>query len=190
MEGSSSAADALDTRLARRLKELRAERGWSLDRLASQSGVSRATLSRLENQEVSPTAHVLGKLGAAYGLTLSQLLRPVEDDFAPRLTRAEQPVWTDPEAGLHRRSVSPPAAALAGEAVEVRLEPGARIDYDRPPRAGLEHHLVLLEGAVTVTVDGRRHDLADGDCLRYRLDGPSAFATPPDSGARYVLFIV
>jgi transcriptional regulator with XRE-family HTH domain len=40
---------ATDRRLAERLRALRGERGWSLDELARRSGVSRATLSRLEN---------------------------------------------------------------------------------------------------------------------------------------------
>ena len=58
---------SIDKQIAQRLKSLRAERDWSLDELAKRSGVSRATLSRLENAEVSPTASVLGKLCAALG---------------------------------------------------------------------------------------------------------------------------
>ena len=46
----------LTTRLADRLRELRRERGWSLDDLASRSGISRATLSRMEKADVSSTA--------------------------------------------------------------------------------------------------------------------------------------
>ena len=69
----------LDRRIAQRLKALRQERGWSLDELAGLAGVSRATLSRLENADVSPTAAVLGKLCAAHGLTMSRLMMMVED---------------------------------------------------------------------------------------------------------------
>src|SRR5215472_14275600 len=134
----------IDQRLAQRLKALRAERGWSLDELARQSGVSRATLSRLENAEVSPTASVLGKLCAAYGLTVSRLMYMVEEGFAPLIRRNTQSVWTDQTIGFRRRSVSPPAQALAGEVLECELEPGTHITYDRPPRAGLEHHLLLI----------------------------------------------
>eukprot|EP01035_Chromulina_nebulosa_P057820 gene57820-79224_t len=36
---------SIDLQIAQRLKSLRGERGWSLDALAEQSGVSRATLS-------------------------------------------------------------------------------------------------------------------------------------------------
>ena len=70
------------------------------------------------------------------------------------------------------------------------LKPGTRIAYDRPPRPGLEHHLVMLDGALSLTVDGIRHRLAAGDCLRYRLHGDSLFETPANSGARYHLFMV
>jgi len=139
---------------------------------------------------VSPTASVLGKLCAAHGLTMSRLLYMTEDAFAPLIRRGEQAVWTDREAGFRRRSVSPPARMLAGEALECELEAGARIVYDTPPRLGFEHHLLLLEGRLQLTVEGRTHALEPGDCLRYQLFGPSAFATPAGSGARYVLFMV
>lgn len=190
MRNISSNHLSIDLLIAQRLKALRAERGWSLDELARRSNVSRATLSRLENAEVSPTASVLGKLCAVYGLTMSRLLHMVEDDYTPLIHRDAQTVWTDPSVGFRRREVSPPAHALAGEALECELEPGARITYERPPRSGLEHHLVLLEGQLTVTVNGQTYELWPGDCLRYQLFGPSAFATPEQCAARYMLFVV
>lgn len=182
--------ESTELRLARRLRQLRVEQGWSLDQLATHSQVSRATLSRLENAEVSPTTSVLGRLCAVYGMPMSRLLRMVEDDFAPLLRRAEQSVWNDPQTGFRRRSVSPPSQALAGEALECELGAGAHIAYASSPRPGMEHHLLLQEGSLSVTVDGQAHALLPGDCLRYQLSGPSAFDTPPDSGARYFLFIV
>lgn len=190
MEQYSTDELSIDRRIAQRLKSLRAERGWSLDDLAQRSGTSRATLSRLENAEVSPTASVLGKLCAAYGLTMSRLMHMVEGEFPPLVRRDGQAVWSDPEIGFRRRSVSPPAQTLAGEALECELDPDTRITYDAPPRPGLEHHLFLLDGELAVTVGGQTHALRPGDCLRYQLFGPSAFETPVRRGARYVLFMV
>lgn len=185
-----SEPESLDAGLARRLRALRNERGWSLAELAERSGVSRATLSRLENAEVSPTASVLGRLCAAFGLTLTRLVASVDEGFRPLVPAAAQAVWRDPSVGFERRSVSPPSQGLGGEVLECRLAPGARIDYPAAPRDGLEHHLLLCEGRLEVTVEGCRHALRPGDCLRYRLCGPSAFATPADRGARYYLFLV
>jgi transcriptional regulator with XRE-family HTH domain len=180
----------VDRIIAQRLKSLRAERGWSLDELARRSSVSRATLSRLENAEVSPTTSVLGKLCAAYGLTMSRLMHMVEDEFVPLVRQSAQPVWTDQTVGFRRRSVSPPAHGLAAEVLECELEAGTHISYDGPPRQGLEHHLYLIEGQLEVSVDGHTYDLRPGDCLRYQLFGPSAFTTPEHYSARYMLVIV
>ena len=56
-----SASDT-DDRLAARLAELRVQRGWSLDELAMATGISRASLSRIERAETSPTAALLNRL--------------------------------------------------------------------------------------------------------------------------------
>lgn len=180
----------LTPRLARRLKELRQARGWSLDDLADRSAVSRATLSRLEHADVSPTAEVLGKLCAAYGLPMSRLMTMVEDQYTAYIPAKTQEVWQDPASGFERRSVSPPATTLAAEVLEGRLKPGTVLRYDAPPRRGQEHHLILQSGALMLTIEGTTHNLQPGDCLRYRLYGPSEFRTPPDTAAQYLLFLV
>ncbi|KZB69523.1 MULTISPECIES: helix-turn-helix domain-containing protein [Thalassospira] len=182
--------DEIETRLAHRLASLRSERGWSLDELAQKSAVSRASLSRIEKGEVSPTASVLGKLCVAFGVTLSRLMQMVEDDFGPLVMRADQEVWTDPDTGYRRRLVSPTSKQLSGEVIEVEIGPDQRIEYDGSPRDGLEHHLVMLEGALAMQIDGQTHQLRAGDCLRYLLRGGNVFQTPPDQGAKYHLFII
>lgn len=189
MENTHSDHASFDTLLAQRLKALRNERDWSLDELAKRSQVSRATLSRLENAEVSATANVLGKLCAAYGLTMSRLMHMVESSFAPLLHPESQPVWLDPGTGFKRRSVSPPAQSLAGEVLLCELQPHTRIDYDDTPRAGLEHHLVMIDGLLNLRVNDQQYTLQPGDCLRYQLLGPSSFVTLA-GGAKYYLFVV
>jgi transcriptional regulator with XRE-family HTH domain len=190
MEDLKTIDSSIDRRIAQRLKDLRLERGWSLDDLAERSSVSRATLSRLENSAISPTTGMLSKLCAAYGMTMSRLMHMAEGDFPALVRRASQGLWSDPALGFRRRAVSPPARMLTGEVIEGELGPGARIAYDHAPKPGLEHHLLLLEGQLEITVGGESHELKAGDCLRYQLFGPSAFATPKKSSARYLIFMV
>jgi transcriptional regulator with XRE-family HTH domain len=180
----------VETRLAERLAELRAERGWSLDELAGRTGISRSTLSRLERVEISPTASLLNTLCAAYGRTMSRLLAEVEPE-PPGLVRADrQPVWRDERSGFTRRSVSPPHPGLRGELVEGVLRPGADISYDEPPVPGLEQHIWVLEGTLEVTTDGVAHEIRTGDCLRFRLWGPSRFHCAGPAQVRYALMVV
>jgi transcriptional regulator with XRE-family HTH domain len=190
MEEAETLESAIDRRIAQRLKDLRQDRQWSLDQLAGRSGVSRATLSRLENSAISPTTGMLSKLCAAYGMTMSRLMHMAEGDFTALVRRGAQAVWTDPALGFKRRAVSPPARTLAGEVIEGELGPGVRIAYDHAPKPGLEHHLVLLEGQLEITVGGQAYELKAGDCLRYQLFGPSVFATPKKSTAHYLIFMV
>jgi len=189
MENTAEPSVDLDTQLARQIRLLRQERDWSLDVLAAQTGVSRATLSRIENAEVSATAAVLGKLCAAFGMPLSRLLLRVEGGFEPLVRAGAQLVWNDAESGQIRRMVSPPAEELAGEVIECELPPGARIAYARPPRPMLEHHLVMLAGELTLTLGETSYRMHPGDCLRFRLDGSDEYLAGPD-GARYYLFLV
>ncbi|MFE6821161.1 helix-turn-helix domain-containing protein [Streptomyces sp. NPDC057690] len=188
--GTVGVPDPVDVRIAGRLAELRAERGWSLGELAERSGVSRSTLSRAERAETSPTAALLNRLCHVYGRTMSRLLSEVEAEPSPLVRADEQSVWEDRASGFVRRSVSPPHPALRGELVEGRLAVGADIAYDRPPVAGLEQHIWVLEGALEVTADGTGHQLGAGDCLRLRVWGPTRFRCTGDEDVRYVLAVV
>ena len=180
----------VDLRIAARLSALRQERGWTLEALAERTGISRATLSRLERGETSPTAALLGRLCSAHGRTMSRLLAEAEGEPAERVLAADQRVWVDPETGFRRRSVSPPHQGFAAEMIEGELPAGAVITYDAAPVAGLEHHLWMLAGALDLTVDGATHRLGAGDCLRYRLFGPTRFAASGLAPARYLLAMV
>ncbi|MGI9372546.1 MAG: helix-turn-helix domain-containing protein [Hyphomicrobiales bacterium] len=183
-------ANTLTLKIASRLKKLRGAREWSLDDLARKSSISRATLSRLEKGETSPTAEVLGKLCTAYNITMSRLLAMVEENFPALVAREEQAIWQDPQTGFTRRVVSPPGGPLAAEVLLCELKPGTRIEYDNPPVKGLEHHLVMLDGGLDIVVDGTKYELKAGDCLRYQLNGTSIFITPADAHAEYVLCLV
>jgi transcriptional regulator with XRE-family HTH domain len=172
--------------LAEHLRTLRVERGLTLQALAAKSDISRATLSRVENGDVSPTAETLGRLASALTLPISQLLAPMESGFPALVRRAEQSVWLDPNTGFSRRAVSPPSGQLTLEMIECTIEPHQRIVYGRPAVSGHEHHLVMLSGALSLTIDSVRHELLPGDCLRYRLRGSSCFET----GARSAHYII
>lgn len=189
METATLPASQLDSRLAARLAALRAERGWSLDTLAERSGISRTTLSRLERGETSPSASLLGRLCTAYNRTMSRLIAEAEAEAPHCIAAADQPVWTDPETGFRRRSVSPPAAGLDAELIEAVLPAGAVIRYDAPPVQGLEQHIWILGGTLALTVDGQDHRLERGDCLRFRLFGPSRFEAPGPADAHYALVV-
>jgi transcriptional regulator with XRE-family HTH domain len=190
MTPSAAADRAIEHRIAQRLARLRGERGWSLEALAERTGISRATLSRLERSELSPTAAMLGKLCTVYGWTLSRLMAEAETRPPTLVPAGEQTAWTDPGSGYRRLVVSPPAPGLRGELVEVRIPAGSSVSFDASPVPGLEHHLWMLEGTLTLDVEGATFRLRAGDCLRYVLAGPTRFQATGRRDARYLVAMV
>ena len=72
--------DTPGAQIARRLKLERDARGWSLAELAERSGVAKATISKIEREEMSPTAVTLVRLAGAFDLTLARLLLRAEGE--------------------------------------------------------------------------------------------------------------
>ncbi|MFN4115596.1 MAG: helix-turn-helix domain-containing protein [Inhella sp.] len=182
-----STESGLEARLAQRLAGLRAAAGLSLDQLAQKTGISRATLSRLERGETSPGAGLLNRLCAAYGLTLSRLLAEVESQPLRLLRAAEQTSWRDKGAGLNRHMRCPPLAGFATELLEIELAAGSGIDYEVPPIPGLEYHLLMHAGRLRLTLEGQQHELRAGDTLSYKLFGASRYEAFGATPARYLL---
>ena len=62
--------------LGKRIYKLRKEKGWRLQDLSNESGVSLATLTLLENnRNTNVTVDTLGKVAVAFGLSFEELIK-------------------------------------------------------------------------------------------------------------------
>jgi len=180
----------VDRRIARRLAFLRAERGFTLDVAAQRAGISRASLSRLERAELSPTTSMLEKICSLYGWTLTRLMASAETDGPSVVSAAAQEEWTDPKTGHSRRMVSPPGPGLRAELCQVRMPAGVVLQLEQPPQPGLEHHLWMLQGTLSVDIEGSVLRLTKGDCLRYVLNGRAQFLNTTRTEVIYLVAAV
>ena len=189
---SSIVSDELDDRIAARLLAERTGRGWSLEQLAERSGVSRAMISKVERGESSPTAAVLGRLSAAFGLTLSQLLARAEQGAARLLNReGEQERWRDPDTGFERRALTPPGSSSPLELVWGDLPPKARVDYPASAFTFIEdQQIVVIAGRLTFTQGTQAHQLRAGDCLRLGPPADCRFENPGVAPCRYLVAVL
>lgn len=174
--------------IAGQLKRQREARGWSLAELAERSGVSKAMISKIERVEASPTATVLGRLSGAFGVPLSALLAEAERDFERLRSPADQLVWTDPETGYSRRSLSPPGSPF--ELIEVTLPAGVAIPYPAAAFAFQHQQIWLVAGTLDFREGGVLHHLAEGDCLALGAPADCLFFNPGDVPARYVVALL
>lgn len=185
------AAEPITSRIAGRIRALRAERAFSLEELAERSGVSRSMLSLIEREESSPTAVILNKIAASFGVPLAAFFEDPATGAGPVSRATERQPWRDPQTGYLREVLSPSGVAAPFQLVQVSLPAGATVQYEGVNRARPYHQQIwVLEGKIEVSFGAEVHHLEEGDCLARDVDGrPSSFSNPSRRRARYAVVI-
>ena len=178
--------DELSQRLAQRIRLERDSRGWSLADLAERSGVSKATISKIERAEVSPTAVVLVRLASAFDLTMAGLMLRAEGLGERVFRAADQPVWRDPDTGYLRRQVfGRPDHPV--ELVRVEMPARQRVTLPASSYTHIRQALWVLSGSLVITEGGTRHVLAAGDCLGFGPPADTTFANETHTACTYLV---
>jgi transcriptional regulator with XRE-family HTH domain len=180
--------DDTGARIARRVRLERDARGWSLADLAERSGVSKATISKIEREEMSPSAVTLVRLAGAFDLTLAGLLLRAEGE-GERLSRAmDQPVWRDPDTGYVRRQVfSRPDHPL--EVIEVALPAAQRVVLPASSYAHIRQVVWVQAGDLVILEGGERHELSAGDCLGFGPPSEVTLANETSTSCTYLVVL-
>lgn len=183
----STILDSAGARIAARLRLERDSRGWSLADLADRSGVSKAMISKIEREEVSPTAVILVRLAGAFDLTLAGLLLRAES--RERLTRAyQQSVWRDPKTGYLRKQVFARADHPL-EIIDIELPARQQIRLPASSYAHIRQAVWVRSGHLVITEAGERHLLALGDCLGFGPPSEVIFANETAVPCNYVVVL-
>jgi transcriptional regulator with XRE-family HTH domain len=174
--------------IARRVRLEREARNWSLAALAEKSGVAKASISKIERGEVSPSAGILVRLAAAFDLTLAGLLLRAEE--TGRLFRlADQPQWRDPRTGYARRQVfRNPSHPL--EVVEVEMPPGRKVSFPASSYVNLRHVVWVEEGELALTESDERNVLKAGDSLGFGPPSKVTYANESRKPCRYIVVLM
>lgn len=178
----------IDELIARRLAALRKERELTLAQLAERCAVSKAMISRIERNQSSPTASVLGRLAGGLGVALSELLGDAQAPAEPLCRRAAGSV------GRPGQRLPPPPGRRSRSAQRLR-DGGSGDPGERPPRLSplggrpYRQRLWLVEGALRVDYGEQSFHLQRGDRLDFGVDRAVTFATAGQA-CRYLLVIL
>jgi len=67
-------------KLGERVRAIRRARNWTLEEAAQRAGLARSTLSKIENEQMSPTYDAVQKLARGLDIELPQLFQPAPVD--------------------------------------------------------------------------------------------------------------
>ncbi len=178
--------DEIARQLAARIKFERDARDWSLADLSAHSGVAKATISKIERGETSPTAVVLVRLASAFDLTFAGLLLRAEQGDEQIVRAHEQAVWQDPATGYLRRQVYARADHPV-ELVVVELPAGQHVQMPAASYAHIRQLVWVQSGQLVLDEGGQRRELASGDCIGFGAAADVRFSNETGVACTYVV---
>jgi transcriptional regulator with XRE-family HTH domain len=164
--------------------------GLSLRDLAERSGVSAPMLSQVERGETSPTLAVAAKIAAGLELTLSQLLRLDEGSHAVVSREGKRRRYS--QGGHRYEELTPPLPGQRADVSLHTLKPESRTGGAGDPpihEPGSRETAVVLEGELTLVMDGGLHKLRAGDSVTFDADLPHHFENHGAGDTRFLAVV-
>lgn len=161
--------EAVAVAVARNTRRLRTRRGWSLDQLATRSGVSKGMLVHLEQARTNPSLGTLCKVAETLGVSLAGLVelheapvvRVVDPGEVVRLWQSEAGSAGDLLVGSDERDHL--------ELWRWTLAPGDRHDSDAHA-AGTREMVHVVTGTLTLDVGDTSHTVPAGGAVLFHAD--------------------
>ena len=185
---AAATSEPLHQIVCERVREMRKSRGWTLEQLASLSGVSRSMLSQIERGAANPTLGVAFRIAQAFGMSLGDLVETPKSDPHIDVIRVDDRSFLFRDDPLVRiRTLSPLHLEKDVEFYELTLRPGGVL-ASSPHYEGTREFLTIEEGHVRVTSAGEHVELCKGDSCHYPADVPHEIANLGEGDA--VAFLV
>lgn len=162
-------------RISLTLKALRREKGWSLDKTAQATGVSKAMLGQIEREESSPTIAILWKIASGFNASFSSFIEEIPSEINEPVYRAGQAQHLHPvDKKIRVMPLFPFDEQLNFEIFIIDLLP--KSEHLSPPhQKGVIEHVVVVEGKMEVLVNGSWQALKKGEGLRFNANQPHGY---------------
>lgn len=181
-----AALDAVVGAIGGKLRQVRQQKGLSMQQLAKRSGVSTAAIHKIEHSHMTPTITTLMKLAAALNRSVAFFVDE-EDIGRPAVhtpMSGRRPVLTSKQ-GLELQGISGPYGQFLLAGAVAFLERGA--DSGPQPMEHPGEELVhVLDGGIEICVDDEIFVLAAGDSLHFRTDRPHRWRNAANRSTRAI----
>lgn len=157
--------------IATTLKELRQKKGWSLDKAAVATGVSKAMLGQIEREESSPTIATLWKIATGFEASFSSFIENIDSKGTNEAVyRAGQVQTIHPDDKKIRvLPLFPFEPQLNFELFIIELLPGCE-HLSPPHKDGVIEHVVVVQGSMEVLIGKEWQKLSNGAGIRFNAN--------------------
>lgn len=183
--GEPSREEALDAPVdavvGANLRQLRTERGMSLDQLALATGLSRSLLGQIELGHATASVSVVWKIAQAFGVQFSELLATAPQAGTKVLRAKDAKRLVSADGRYASRALYPFGEKPPAEFYELFLAAHSREDAEAH-QPGTRENLVVQSGRLELHVgagaSARVYTLEKGDAIVFVADVPHAYVNP------------
>jgi transcriptional regulator with XRE-family HTH domain len=182
--------DEVNAAVSRNVRAQRTRLAWTLDDLAARSGVSKGMLSQVEQARTNPSVATICRLATALGVSIASLVEAPEVPSA-RVVRADEAValWTGGQPGSAARLLVGSGTSQQVELWDVRMLAGDGYASEGHP-ADTRELLLVIDGELTLELDGVPHRVGPGDAIAFVADRPHAYRNLGSVPLRYSLAVI
>jgi transcriptional regulator with XRE-family HTH domain len=182
--------EEVNAAVGRHVRAQRNRLAWTLDDLAARSGVSKGMLSQVEQARTNPSVATICRLATALGVSVASLVEAPEGPSV-RVVRAKEAValWTGGQPGSAARLMVGSGTSQQVELWDVQMEPGDGYASEGHP-SGTRELLLVIDGELTLELDGTPHQVGAGDAIAFVADRPHAYRNLGPAPLRYSLSVI
>lgn len=160
---AASSSSGEEFSLGQKLRVLRRDKGLTLKQVADQAGLSVGFISQVERDLTAPSLSSLANMSKVLGSPLNSFFEQPDNQGA--LTRNNsRPVYSLAQRAMEYERISTSFDGSILNSVIIHEPPGHRSE---PMRHEGEEIFYVLQGALTVELDGERLILNSGDSLHF-----------------------
>lgn len=180
--------DYLSHNIGCNLSRIRKSKGYSLDVVAEQTGVSKSMLARIEKGNANPSVGVLGKIVSGLRMDFNDLIKtPFLDSY---LVEVKKTVPTKEVPGQYQVwTCFPIADNNHMEVYRIDIEPGGTyISGGHGERT--REYICVLDGELTMELTDGLHVITKEHVLRFEADEEHKYHNQKEEKLRFVSFFV
>ena len=174
----------LSKMIAERIRQLRRKRELTVTELARRANVSKSMISQVENGSATPSVETMRSIAAVLEVPLFTLFLNQADSHGALVRKDERITLMIPGSAATRELLTPDLQRAMALVIG-RIPPGASSSPSPTTHRG-EECVFVLQGNVTVYLQGETYILNAGDAFYFDARLPHFFTNPGDTEAEFL----
>jgi len=162
--------------IGKKVRALRAQKGWGLVEVGKRTELSAALLSKIERGRLVPTLPTLMRIALCFEVGLDHFFAAPRRSPGAVVSRASAPSeavnWPDEAASAKSHTLYSNPAIRRFHAQMVEFEAGS--PGGSHSHGGAEY-LHILDGSLELTLGGEKHELGKGDSVGFEAMAPHSY---------------